>query len=479
VTAGDALVVFDMSLIEQQYRRGNALRMDGDVAAAEAVLRAVLRNAPRHRDAAYSLAHMLREYGRLRAAGDVIVLSLDHRRADSDEVVVALAFLCECGYYDQAWRIANDAHVRWPNDARISGELGKVSLALGRFEEATTALRKALDGDPDQGASWLRLAHCRRFTSTDDLDVQRFERGWKNVRIASAAHVCAGFAFGKALDDLADFERAATVLREANMLARGASTWSREHWEAFVDARIRGPRMPVLHADSNFRPIFIIGLPRTGTTLVSAILGRSNDMRDRGELGWVAAMFAHLQRLGMLLDVHALESAAQLIRAQMRRDDLPARYYIDKNPLNFRHLDFIAALFPNARIIHCRRTQRDTALSQWMQHFAGDDLGFTYDFASIADEERGYKRLMTHWRHSQNIQILDVDYDSLVTSPQRELQRLAAFLECAIPSGSNNCPPKVSTASVWQVRQPINTNSVGRWRRYATLLPELADLSDT
>ena len=462
--------------IELHYRRGNALRMDGEIVQAEAVLRDVLQRAPDHRDAAYSLAHMLREDGSLNAAAHVVAELWKNRPHGADEALAALAFLGECGAHVLARTIAQDARTRWPDDARVAAKAGEFSLALGAFEEAAAALREALDRDPAQSASWLRLAYCRRFAGSEEADVQRFENGWTDTRLDSLSHICAGFALGKALDDLGDYARAARVLRSANALARDASPWRSRIWRDFVDVRLRAAPPPALRADPDFVPVFIVGLPRTGTTLVATALGRIQDVRDRGELNWIGALHAHLQVQGQLHDARALASIAQLIRAQMRRDDAPARFYIDKNPLNFRFLDFIAAMFPNAKVIHCRRASRDTALSLWMQHFAHEDLGFSYDFSAIAEVEAGCKTLMTHWRRSSEIQILDLDYEAFVTQPQEQQRRLAAFLGVtdSMRALSTMHIDTVTTASVWQVRQPIYTHAVERWRRYVQYLPELA-----
>jgi hypothetical protein len=164
-----------------------------------------------------------------------------------------------------------------------------------------------------------------------------------------------------------------------------------------------------------------------------------------------------------------------MFAAQLRRDDEPAHFYIDKNPLNFRYLDVIAALFPNARMIHCRRDRHDVALSLWCQHFAHEDMGFAYDFDDIAAFADGYLRLMRHWRPCNPLPIFDVDYEALVTAPDVELARVAVFLGLDWVSANRvHAHPyrdAIATASVWQARQPIHTGSIGRWHRYKALLP--------
>ena len=284
---------------------------------------------------------------------------------------------------------------------------------------------------------------------------------------------------GKALDDLGDYANAAQVLRDANAQARANTPWHAQAWRQFVADQIaRGP-LPALHDNVEFTPVFIVGLPRTGTTLAATTLGRHPQLRDRGELNWIAAMHASLQSQGLLHDPSSLQAVRSLVAAQLRRDDAPAHGYIDKNPLNFRHLDLIAAIFPNAKIIHCRRHRRDTALSLWMQHFAHDDAAFAYDFAGIADMAAGYDELMAQWRRTLALPIFDLDYETLASADPDVLRRLLEFLGVAAEPLLQALPAAmgpITTASVWQVRQPLHTRSIGRWRHYAPFVPELAQL---
>ncbi len=476
----DAAIAHFPDALELRYWRGNALRTAGVDDRAESDLRDVLRRDPGHRDAAYSLAHLLREQGRLNAAAQVIAALWESAQSSNDDALAVIAFLLECGAHATTQPIAREARRRWPQDARIAARAGEIALALGAFEEGATALRTALDRDPGQSAAWLRLAHCRRFTDSEDADLKRFARGWSDAELEANSRICAGFALGKALDDLGNYASAVEVLRVANALARTAANWRGEDWQRFVDSTLRNRSLPTLATDPDFVPVFIVGLPRTGTTLVARSLAQHASIRDRGELNWIPALHAHLQAQAQLHDSRALTSVARLIHAQMCRDDTRAKFYIDKNPLNFRYLDFVAALFPNAKIVHCRRAPRDTALSLWMQHFAHDDLGFAYDFPSIALVEQGSLSLMAHWRRTLALEIVDVSYETFVSAPEEQMRRVTDFLGLSAPASSrvsaDSAQDVVTTASVWQVRQPVYTHAIERWRSYAPYLPELAAL---
>ncbi|HEX7915518.1 sulfotransferase [Rudaea sp.] len=435
--------------------------------------------APTNREGSWAQAQRLREDGRIEAAADTVIALWQEAHGNRAVALDVLEFLKECSAQQRALPVARDARTRWPSDARFAAEAGEIALTLGHFDEAAVALREAIDLDPKQGAAWLRLAYCHRFAE-DDADVQRFRRGWSDTGLDEAARICAGFAFGKALDDLGDYSQAAQVLTQANALARLTSNWRVDAWRRFIDAQLNASALPALPGSSDFTPIFVVGMPRSGTTLVASTLARNPEVRDRGELNWVPALHTLLREQGQLRNPQALAAIAGVIRAQMRRDDAPARFHLDKNPLNFRHLDFIAACFPNARIVHCRRGARDTALSIWMQHFAHEDLGFAYDFAAIAEVGKDCDALIAHWRARLPLAILDVDYERFVAEPPAQRHRLEEFL--GLPArvdddgtGDGNAQ-SITTASVWQARQPVYTHAVERWRRYAPYLPELTTL---
>ncbi len=466
------------------YWRANALRVSGRQAEAEQGFRALLRHRPEHRDAALSLAFMLREAGRIDAAVQVVVDLAGAQMGDARQTLALLGFLRECGAYAQAIHIANSARARWPEDALVAAITGEIALALGEFDAAHADLSDALTRNPGQAPAWLRLAYCQRYADRNDADLRRFESARANPALPAQARICAGFALGKALDDLGDYAHAAQVLRDANAQARANTPWRAQDWRQFVADQIAGGLLPAVSDDVEFTPVFIVGLPRTGTTLAATTLGRHRQLRDRGELNWIAAMHASLQSQGLLRDAASLQAVRTLVAAQLRRDDAPAHGYIDKNPLNFRHLDLIASIFPNAKIIHCRRHRRDTALSLWMQHFAHDDAAFAYDFAGIAEMAAGHDELMAHWRRTLAIPIFDLDYEALASADPDVLRRLVEFLGLApepllqapAPVTGSIATGPITTASVWQVRQPLHTRSIGRWRHYAAFVPELAQL---
>lgn len=449
---------------------GNHLRVRGDRAGAERVLKQAVQNRPDDINAGLALTYLLREQGRLGEANRVLVDSWRQAPHSRSSDMATLQLLCENHGHELAATILPELLQRHPRDAALRALAGEIELLLGHFDAAAIQLRAAVSLDPTSAASWLRLAQTHRFASSEDADLQLLELARHEPSLPPPTRAAIGFAIGKVRADLGDIAGAVEVLRPANGAERERSHWNREAWAAFALAESQSPPLLDAGVQPPFTPVFIVGLPRSGTTLTAQLLSRRSDVRNRNELNWIAALAG---TLGPAPDRTALRQAAQLIATHLRRDDAPAACYVDKNPLNFRHLRLIAALFPNARIIHCRRDIRDTALSIWSQHFAHADLAWAYDFADIAAFDSGYRQLMAT-APRLNLPTFDLHYEQLVSETDATLERLHAFL--GVPSTAPMAAVDdvaMATASVWQARQPVNRDSVQRWKAWAPHLPEL------
>lgn len=453
-----------------RYLLGLALRAGGRPREAEQALRAVIAAEPTHADAPVALAFLLRDQGRLSAAAQTIVALWKQQPRTRDGDYRVVKFLQECQRHGDAEEVAESILEAHPRDAELLALLGENALLLGRFGNAQRRLRAAVETDPRQSAAWLRLAHTHRFAADDDADLALLRAAHARGDLHDDARVCIEFALGKAHDDLHERDAAARYWRAANARRRAARPWDAYGWTRFVDAQCRAPTLPAVAADPSTTPVFIVGMPRSGTTLVASLIGRNRDVRNRNELNWIAALAANL---GVAPAPAALASAGALYRAHLTQDDEPARCYVDKNPLNFRHLGLVAAMLPNAKIIHCRRDPLDTALSLWSQHFAHDDMRWAYDFGDIAAYWRGYEALMRHWRETLAVPIFDLDYETMVADSGATIARLAAFLGVGEAQRDDATGHAIATASVWQARQAVYASSVGRWREYNAQLPEL------
>jgi len=302
------------------------------------------------------------------------------------------------------------------------------------------------------------------------------------------------FAWGQALDARGDYAGAADQLRDANRLgsslARGDRRFQPELLERFADDTIRAfdPAFFARTAGAGLdtrRPVFIVGLPRSGTTLIEQILASHPAVHGAGELALAQQMYDSLPT-SLKTDVTPIECVAKLDAAMVRQ--LASAYFnrlrsltgdraervVDKMPENYKHLGLLSALFPNATIIHCRRDLRDVALSCWMTDF--QSVLWAHDPAHIAAAFRVYQRLMDHWRTALPATIHEVNYEETVSDLEGVARRLLAALGLDWDPAClefHRTPRAIRTGSLHQVRQPLYRQSVGRWKQYHN---ELADL---
>ena len=449
-------------------------------AQAENLLAQLLAQHPHDAAAAFTLARSLVENGRTSAAGVVLRECFAGTVVDPDQAIAAVELLDDCARKADAAAIANSAIESNPRDARLHAYAGMLEIQLGQFECAREHFSFALEHS-DQACEWnipLGLSSAQRYRDAQHPDFEVFRECLARNDLSGKARSTLLFAVAKAHDDIGDFVAAATYLRQANALAHATTTWSRKQWRRAQQARLSAkPFTHALAQTADFVPIFSVGMPRSGTTLTASLLARNPQVCNRGELPWMARL-AQSPELSGDPGRAALQRIAASYVAQARQDDSHARWFIDKQPLNFRYVGLILALWPHARIIHCQRNERDTALSLWMQSFLEEVQGYAYDFGDIATVMRDEQRLMAHWYklHSQSIRGLT--YENLAADPQRVIAELSAWLDIpptVAERGDGELATSISTASLWQARQPVYTRSIGRWRHYAQHIPELLD----
>jgi tetratricopeptide (TPR) repeat protein len=454
-----------------------ALTQRGDHAGAEAVLRPVM-----DRDEALpALAAALRNQGKLSQAAQAMAGLARRQPADLETTLGRLRFVNGCQRQTLAAELCALELDRHPQQAAVHEFAGRMALVLGRFERARAHYLEALRLGSNLDLTFVlhALSGCQRYRDPAHPDLELFHRHLEDPGLSDLARASILFALGKAQDDLGDFAAAAASLRRGNALVRGTLDWSREAWNAEME-RLASRKLPVVQpADDSFVPVFVVGMPRSGTTLVADRLGRHPQLRNRGELNLVPYLERWVSGSGQPQNPRLLAEVARFAKAQMVQDDAPARWYLDKNPLNFRYVGLIAALLPQARFIWCRRDPRDTALSVWSQFFArGEDNGYAYDFADIAAASASCERLMRHWQAQPGIAVCTVDYERLVAEPDAGFRALGDFLGLPgfDPGSAGGEAQVITTSSAWQARQPVYKSSSGRWTAYASYLPELGSL---
>jgi tetratricopeptide (TPR) repeat protein len=465
---------------EVRYALAGILRQDGQSAQAEALLRDLLGRQPDHAAATFLLARLLKDQGRMHATAVVVRSLFDRGRQDLATVIQAVELLDDCDRKQDAAAICEAEIAAGSTDPRVHVHAAMLLAQLGRFDLARQRHAFALTHS-EQALDWnipLGLAGLQRYKDGNHPDFALFRDRLRQPGLSDQARRSLLFALGKAHDDIADYAQAAHYLRQANAIAHAHTHWSRKHWRRAIDARIASqPGSISLPPTTGWTPLFILGMPRSGTTLLAELLARRPEICNRGELAWLPSIARELVARGND-NREAYARAATAYAAQLRQDDSAAHWFIDKQPHNFQHVDLILSLFPHARILYCQRNARDNALSLWATSFISDAQDFSYDWADIGATIQGCRRLMAHWQTRYAASIRTVRYEELTADPTACIASLMAWLGLAERGRVEACDParSISTASLWQARQPVYTRSVERWRNYAPYVPELLRL---
>ena len=459
----------------------------GDVeAAAESFQRAAAVD-PKFVEAHWKLGHLLwtesAELSRIVKCFQAVL------RAGPGTAIAALAeakiFLQE-DKIDEAESAARRAIEVEPRDGGSFCFLAALLIQKGRFDEAAACIDEALDRDFWSPNAYSQLVLMKKMTELDRPLLSRIEWLLREPGIAEEDRTELRFALGKAYDDLGEFERAIANLDEANRAKRRGRSFDVAAEDCYVEGLI-SRFTPEFMSQNAHRgsdcdiPVFVVGMPRSGTTLVEHILSSHPEIAAGGELRfWKDAVRSFRCDASGRVDPAWIDQTGQEYAALLRAISTDARRVTDKRPLNFQLLGLVRIVFPNARIIHCRRDPVDTALSIYFQNFA-QRIDFAQDRADIVAAFRGYLRLMTHWRKVlPRDRFLEVHYEELVQDREAQARRMIAHCgldwnEACLRPELNQRP--VQTASVWQVRQSVYKTSVERWRRYEPWLGALAELS--
>ncbi len=373
-----------------------------------------------------------------------------------------------------------------PRDATALYNWSTALTALGRLDAAEQALDQVIALDGADFDAYYNRSTLRRQTPERN-HIAELSAQLKRSDVAPAAQVPVGYALAKELEDLGDHAASFSALRRAADTRRRLLSYRVESDErAMADIRRcfdESYFRAAVGGHGDTRPVFILGLPRSGTTLVDRILSSHSLIDSRGESSDLGASVMRLA--GPASDKQQLiERAAQMdpaAIAQVYCARLPAggrAHLIDKTPVNFLYAGLIARGLPHARLIHVRRNPMDVCYAIYKTLFRMA-YPFSYDLIDLGRYYLAYRELMAHWRTLLGERLIEIDYEQLVTQQEATTRELLARCgwpwEPACLDFHRNASPSL-TASAAQVRQPIYRSSVGLWRRYAAELAPLATL---
>jgi tetratricopeptide (TPR) repeat protein len=469
---------------EQCFTLGLALERAGDIGGALAAHRRAIELDPTLAPAHARVGDLLMGGGKRDAAAAA------YERASAASRDTTLGRLCEAKALilreraveaQQRLRalIARDA-----SSAEAHLVLGLVLNEAGSFDAAAASFERSIALSPLQATAYHGLVSSRRLTEGDRPLVTRILARLDGPPMTESQRMTLHFAAGKALDDLKDYAGAIRHFDAANAIRRRLSPFVRADFERLVDRLIARFTAELFssHAgdgDGDETPVLVLGMPRSGTTLIERILSSHPAVAGGGELGFWnehAPVWAEA-------DVDAIAGAADRLRGDyrqvLRRIGPRALRVTDKMPFNFLWIGLVHLVLPRARVVHVRRNPLDTCLSIYQTQFA-QSWGFASDRGDLAAYYRQYRRLMDHWRGVlPPDRLIEVDYEAATGEPDATARRLVAF--CGLPwdaacSSPERNPDAVRTASKWQARQPIYRSSVERWRHYEPWLGELRTL---
>lgn len=366
-----------------------------------------------------------------------------------------------------------------PRAPHVTYAMGTTCRAIGDAAKAEEMFRATLRLDPHYTQAWKSLADMGRTTIGEDTDrMMEVAAHFENAPVPRAQVLFAVFAtYERAKQD----DQAFAYLEQANRLVASTQNydvaqdedWMRSIAEAFPKDRLDGlaSANPVTP-----RPIFIVGMPRSGTTLVEQVIAGHSGVEACGELPFLSTA---VETIGARAGLHYPDTVVRWKGKDIKKMaaaylddvkflDVTKPNFTDKMPGNFAYLGVIALAFPNARIIHCQRDPIDTCLANYRQMFT-EQHKYTFDQSDLVRYFKAYTNLMAHWRNVLGERILDVSYEAMVESPEDQARRIFKF--CDLPWEDeclNVSQPEraIRTASASQVRQGIHKNFVARWTRY-------------
>ena len=481
-------VALHPQLFEAHNNLGSNFYRQGRLLEAEFSYRRVIDIKPDYVDAYSNLSATLKAQGRISEAESSLRRSLAIKPDYADAHHNLGSLLTELGRFEEAEACFRQALQINPCHVEALVAMGHIVSHRGQFDEAETFFRRALSFAPKMSSAWAAIVGLRTMTQDDAAWLTTAEEiarsGLTFLREATLR-----FSMGKYCDDVKDFDRAFLNYQRANELLKTATKkYERQQLASFFDCTMRvNDRKQACHiqagASASKQPVFIVGMMRSGTSLVEQILASHRAVFGAGELSfWSDAFRRHEKKIleATLAETDLKELADDYLRLLSGLSP-DAERVVDKAPVNFTYLGLIHSVFPNARFIHMRRNPIDTCLSIYFQNLS-PAFNFANDLADLAHYYREYHRLMEHWRKVLPSEVLlDTPYESLVGDQEIWSRKIIEFVGLDWDGRCldfHKTERRVGTSSSWQVRQKMYACSVERWRNYQKHVGPLIELLD-
>jgi tetratricopeptide (TPR) repeat protein len=468
----------------------------GALDEAEFLLESAVVFEPANHKAHIDYIQVLRKRQRFALALDEAKKLLDQAPDNPQFQSVYAIELMQTSDYETALEYFDKVLATLPNDPITLTSKGHAFKTLGKYQQAVTAYQAALASRPQHGEAYYSLSNLKTYQfSGAEIDQMLLQE--KNLEHSMMERVYIYFALGKAYEDRKDYSKSFRYYQLGNSLKRNSSGYDADKMskELMAQRNNCSPALFAAHQGHGFSapdPIFIVGLPRSGSTMLEQILSSHSQVDGTLELPNILSMAQKLRKQGKTEnEITYPQNLAQLSNGELyamgekfisdtkiHRQGAP--FFIDKMPNNFRHIGLIKLILPNAKIIDARRHPMACCFSNYKQLFA-EGQEFSYTLEDVGQYYNDYVKLMTHWDAVLPGQILRVNYEEVVDSLETQVKRILAF--CGLPFESaclsfHETKRSVRTASSEQVRQPIFRTGLEQWENYSVHLAALNNKLD-
>jgi tetratricopeptide (TPR) repeat protein len=478
----------------------NAIKMlaEGAIAQdrnedASALLERCLELAPDFSAARYRLCSSLYLQNRLHEAIPHIEILLAKDPLNPQFRTMKASLLGQMGEDKDALALFEELVNEYPNHPASWISYGHALKGAGKQDEGVTAYRKAIELLPQLGGGYWSLANLKTFRFNDG-DIEEMERQLERGDLRVEARVQFFFSLGKAFEDKKQFEKAFENYQRGNALWRSTVEYDADKTHAFVELckefftpELFKERKSVGHKAAD--PIFVVGLPRAGSTLLEQILSSHSLIEGTMELPDITSLARHLNEdnaddsdevsypglLGYLEPEEFARRGREYIENTRSHRKLGRKYFVDKMPNNYAHIPLIHMILPNAKIIDARRHPMGSCFSNYKQHFARGQH-FTYALTDVGRYYRDYVELMAHWDAVLPGKVHRVIYEKLVEDPETEIRRIFEYLGLPFEEQTlrfHETERAVRTASSEQVRMPLYKSGVDHWKNFEPWLGQL------
>src|ERR1700733_11061119 len=476
-------VEFDPTHAEAINNLGSALSYLGRYEEAERCFRQAMALKPNFSDPHANLGVLLRQKSYLAESEAFLRRALKLRPNDLDTRVNLGLTLLFLGRMRDAAACFAKVLKSAPRHVFALFGMGRIATLEGRFEEDETTFRRIIEIDPKMTNAWAAVPLTRKMTDADGEWLKRAE-GIAVSSIHPMEEANLRFSMGKYCDDVNDFAQAFRHFKRANeLLKSGTEDYDRKGRSQFIDDLIRVYSREAISnigvaGSSSPKPVFVVGMPRSGTSLAEQIIASHPAAHGAGELDFWVAQIAKGAGQVIIGEASRPKVAADYLRLLEGFSETASRI-VDKAPVNSDFLGVIYSVFPNARVIYMQRDPIDTCLSCYFQQFLMG-MNFTMDLSDLVHYYREHQRIMAHWRTVLPPGfILDVPYEVLVDDPETWSRKMLDFIGLEWDERVlefHTTQRQGPTASAWQVRQKIYRSSVARWQNYEKFIGPLKAL---